>query len=45
MEKDFEIKRMLIGMVTITLQGESSTLPQNVQEKFPNFIQAMLWLS
>lgn len=27
MDKDFELKRMLIGLVTITLQPESPQLP------------------
>jgi hypothetical protein len=42
--KDFEIKRVVIGLSALTLNANSSNLDQQVQSQFPNFLNAIVVL-
>jgi hypothetical protein len=44
MENDFEIKRVIIGLSSLTLSPSSSLLDQAVQTRFNDFIHAILFL-
>ena len=44
MDKDFEIKRLIIGLSTLTLSPQSSQVDPVVQHRFPEFMQAILVL-
>ena len=44
MENDFEIKRIIIGLSTITLSPESSQLDAVVQQRFSDFMHAIVFL-
>jgi len=44
MDNDFEIKRIIIGLSTLTLSPESSQLDAVVQQRFSDFMRAILFL-
>lgn len=44
MENDFEIKRLIIGLTTLTLSPSSAQLDPSVQQHFDSFIKAILFL-
>ena len=44
MDKDFEVKRLLIGLSTLTLSATSSELDPSVQARFPDCTKAILFL-
>lgn len=44
MENDFEIKRLIIGLTTLTLTPMSAQLDSSVQQHFESFIKAILFL-
>lgn len=43
-KKDFEIKRVVIGLSTLTLSPDSCTLDPQVQGRFSQFLEAILTL-
>lgn len=44
MDKDFEIKRLVMGLTTLTLSPGSANLDQSVQNRFQGFMKAILYL-
>lgn len=44
MDNDFEIKRLLIGLSTLTLSPSSSSLISSVQSRFKEFMDAIVFL-
>lgn len=44
MEKDFEIKRLIIGLSALALGDKSPQLDQKVQQRYPDFMKAILFL-
>ena len=44
MEKDFEIKRLIIGLSALALGEKSHQLDQKVQQRYPDFMKAILFL-
>jgi hypothetical protein len=44
MENDFEIKRLIIGLTTLTMKNESAQIDQSIQNRFKNFMEAILYL-
>lgn len=44
MENDFEIKRMVIGLATLAMSGESVHLPASIQANFGSIVEAILYL-
>ena len=44
-QKDFEIKRVIIGLSTLTLSPGSCNLDQGIQQRFPAFLEAIVSLS
>jgi len=44
MDKDFEIKRLVIGLSTLTLSPGSANLDQSLQNRFPGFMKALVYL-
>ena len=44
MATDFEIKRLVIGLATLTLSPNSVNLDQNLQNRFPDFMKALVYL-
>ena len=43
-KKDFEIKRVVIGLSTLTLSLDSNNLNEQVKSQFPNFLNAIMVL-
>ena len=44
MQNDFEIKRLIIGLTTLTMSAGSSNLDSSVQGRFAEFISAIVFL-
>lgn len=44
MSKDFEIKRVVIGLSSLTLSTDSAQMDPSVQQQFPNCINAIVHL-
>lgn len=44
MDKDFEIKRLVIGLSTLTLSPGSANLDATVQSRFQGFMKAIVYL-
>jgi len=44
MDKDFEIKRLVIGLSTLTLSEGSANLDQSLQNRFQGFMKAIVYL-
>lgn len=43
-QKDFEVKRVIIGLGALTLSDKSSSLDAQVQARFGDFINAIVLL-
>lgn len=44
MKQDFEIKRVIIGLSALTLSSKSASLDPSIQQRFPDFMKAILFL-